>query len=759
LTAQLTEQIKDAVGERYAVDREIGRGGMAIVYLAQDRRLGRKVAIKVLEPHVATEIARERFLREVEFAASLTHPNILPIFEAGEAAGLLYYVMPYIDGHSLRVWLAREGRIPYEETMQLAAEVADALDYAHRQHVIHRDIKPENILISNGHAIVADFGIARAICVACGDNLTVAGVPIGTPGYMSPEQGSGEEVDARTDVYSLGAVVFEMLTGTPPFRGPTVEAIIAARYTQPTPSLAREGWTLSDTVDQAVQKALQLDRNSRFDSTREFIDTIRPRPSGEFADTVPNTLTPPQTIPTNEEKSLAVLPFANLSADPENEYFSEGITEDIIAQLSKIRDVRVTSKRATLSYKGTDKSVGEIARELGVSTILEGTVRRSGHQVRVAAQLIDARRDQQLWSEQYDRELTDIFAIQDEIADHIATALRSTLTPQEKTQLARKPTTNLDAYNLYLKGRFHWQKFTPEGIRKGIDYFTEAATLDPRYALAHAGLADSYLILTLNLGRLSPSEGMPQVREAAQRAVECDPDLADARSSLGAVADWFDWDWARAEAEHDRAVELDPDGEKSRIMRAFHHAIMGRGEDAIHDARHAETMCPISALAASNVALQLYEARRYDEALEQVNRVKELDPNFPPAFRVLTWNFLLMGMPDQAVEAAMHSVQLTDHAPPRRAALACALAAAGFTEDAEQEFTALGHLRTTQFVSALDLALVAGYLGRTDEAFQLLDEAFAERAPWLTHLKANPVWDVLRDDARFELMTSRVGLP
>ena len=762
----LTQWVRDALTEQYDIERQVGHGGMAVVYLARERSLNRQVAVKVLEPQVATEVARERFLREVDFASRLTHPNIVPIFHAGEAQDLLYYVMPYIEGHSLRTRLAREGRIPFDDTLQIVAEVADALHYAHSQGVIHRDIKPENILLADGHAMVADFGIARAVCVACNENLTIAGLPIGTPGYMSPEQGAGEEVDARADVYSLGAMTFEMLSGQTPFPGDTIEAVIAARYTQPTPRLRDVGWTLSPVVDDAVHRAMQLDRDRRFPTARDFLDAIRPRISAENLEVTLPTQgaagTPPGPEGTAEpERSVAVLPFANLSGDPDNEYFSEGITDDIIAQLSLIRDLRVTSRTSILRYRKTDKPIGEIARELGVGTVLEGSVRRAGNRVRVLAQLIDAAHDRHIWTERYDRELTDIFAIQDEIAEHIAEALKTHLTPDEKTQLARKPTDDLNAYNLYLKGRFHWSTFAPDGIERAVEYFDAAIALDPGYALAHAGLADCHLIRALTLGIAAPQDAMPRARDAARRALERDPGLADAHATLAAVHDWYEWDWHRAETALNQALTLAPHEEKPLIVRSFHLSAVGRLDEALAADREAEQLCPASVVAATNVALHLFHARRYEEALRQIERVLAMDPDFPSAHIVRTWTYLLIGATDLALEAARRAADLIGNTPPRTAAIAAVLAAHGDAPRAAEVLDELLARRagTDEYVSALDLALVSAWLERVDEAFRWLEIAIEERAPWLTHLHVDPVWDPVRSDLRFEEIEARIGMP
>jgi serine/threonine-protein kinase len=756
------DSVQDVLGDRFTIQREIGRGGMATVFLAQEQRPRRLVAVKVLDPQFANGMGRERFLREVEFASQLAHPNIVPIFMADEVGDVLYYTMPFIEGDSLRVRLAKTGKLPLEEALQITREVGDALHYAHLQGVVHRDIKPENILLADGHAVVADFGIARALCVACGDNLTIAGVPIGTPGYMSPEQTTGAEVDPRADVYSLGCVTYEMLTGRPPFRGPTIEAIIEARYAQPTPTLSGAGWTLSDTIDQAVRRSMDVDPDKRFNTPAEFLDVLRPRLAGGelVASIAQNSIPPTQDASDLDrpDKGVAVLPFTNLSADPENEYFSDGITDDIITQLSKIAGLQVTSRTSVMQYKNTTKSLGQISGELHVACVLEGSVRRAGNRVRVVAQLIDSATDKHLWAETYDRELTHIFEIQSEIAERIASALQATLSPDEKVQLLKKPTCNMEAYNLYLQGRFYWGKFTVAGVDRAIEFFQQAIELDADYALAYAGLADCYLLMSVTLGKQPPTEGLPKAKAAALRAIELNDKLADAYATLGTVCMWLDWDWIAADEAMRRAEELDPDGEKTLVMRNFYRAAMGRHEEAIESARRAADLHPISQLVGANVGLQYYWARQHDEAVRCLKRTEELDTNFPPVHYLLGWVYIALGRSEEAVAEAERAIELAGNTPQRRAALGCALAAAGRTSEAESILAEVRDRASKEYVSAADVAILHAALGQHDEAFEWLHKAVEQRAGWLGYLNVDAIWDPIRQDPRFEAVLQQVGL-
>jgi len=447
VTAGPFDRLHAALADRYALERELGRGGMATVYLARDLKHGRPVAIKVLRPEIASALGPERFLREIEVAARLTHPHILPLHDSGEAVGFLYYVMPFVEGDSLRDRLEREEQLPLEEALQVTREIADALSYAHSRDVVHRDVKPENILFQAGHAVVSDFGIARAITAAASGTLTEAGIPIGTPGYMSPEQALAKRhLDGRSDIYSLGCVLYEMLAGEPPFTGPTAQAVLARHSLDPVPPLRTVRQAVPLAIEQAVMKALEKVPADRFATASEFADALRtPRASGPA---------PTAAIP----KSIVVLPFANLSPDPDNEYFSDGITEEIINALSQLPGLHVAARTSSFAFKGKSAGIAEVGARLKVATVLEGSVRKAGSRVRITAQLVNVADGYHLWSERYDRELDDIFAIQDAIARTIAHRLEVALAGPAGDMLVTPPTESLAAYQLYLKARYFWNQ-------------------------------------------------------------------------------------------------------------------------------------------------------------------------------------------------------------------------------------------------------------------------------------------------------------
>ncbi|MGI9075956.1 MAG: protein kinase domain-containing protein, partial [Gemmatimonadaceae bacterium] len=454
-------RLRAALSDRYAVEKELGRGATAIVFLARDRKHERPVAIKVLQPELG--ITRERFLREIRMAARLRHAHILPLHDSGDADGLLYYVMPYVEGESLAAHLKRERRLPLEETVRIAAEVADGLDYAHKHDVVHRDIKPGNILIEDGHATIADFGIARAIDKATEEHLTDTGLSIGTPAYMSPEQfAEPESVDARSDVYSLGCVVFEMIVGTPPFDAPSMLAAIAKRLG------TGADFTLLETaaaghVRPVMTKVLASDPGDRYAT------------AGEFATALASAVTSPMSAritgaePSQSARSIAVLPFTNMSADPEAEYFADGMSEEIINALTKLESLRVASRTSAFAFKGKDQDIRKIGQQLNVENVLEGSVRKAGSKLRITAQLISVSNGYHLWSDRFDRELTDVFAIQDEIACAIVAALQVKL-GTAPPKLVKQYTQNIGAYNLYLKWRHFWNR-RGEGLGRALQYF------------------------------------------------------------------------------------------------------------------------------------------------------------------------------------------------------------------------------------------------------------------------------------------------
>ncbi|HEY7681661.1 MAG TPA: protein kinase, partial [Gemmatimonadales bacterium] len=567
----LLNRLQASLADRYRIERELGRGGMATVYLAHDLRHDRPVALKVLHPELAQLLGPERFLREIRLSARLQHPHILVVHDSGDADGQFWFTMPYVEGETLRSRLLREQQLPVDDALRITREVADALHYAHQHGVIHRDIKPENILLSGPHAVVADFGIARALAPESDERLTESGFSLGTPQYMSPEQALAErDLGPRTDIYSLGCVLYEMLTGEPPYTGPTPQAVIAKRLSEPVPHL-RTGREVPPALERAVTRALARLPADRFGTAAEFAAAIQPARLAESVstrDTLSKTrLRLPAAIgialvllalggyaafrwmkPTGVAPlaSAAVLPFVDLSPQKDQEYFSDGLTEELITALSQVPGLRVPARTSSFQFKGQNPDVHEVGRKLDVGAVLEGSVRKSGNRLRVSAQLINVKDGYQLWSESYDRDLADVFAVQEDVARSIVGALRVRLAPARDSALAIRPTADLEAYDLYLKGRFAWNQRNGPALQDAVRYLEQAVTRDSTFARAWAALADAYILVVPYAGG-SPADTWRKAQRAAGTALALDSTSAEAYTSLGYGNMIYAWNWPAAE--------------------------------------------------------------------------------------------------------------------------------------------------------------------------------------------------------------------
>jgi eukaryotic-like serine/threonine-protein kinase len=736
------DRLGTALADRYAIDRVIGRGGMATVYLADDLKHRRKVAIKVLHPELGSLLGPDRFTREIQIAASLNHPHILPLYDSGSAEGLLFYVMPHIKGESLRQRISRERQLPIEEAIRIVSQVATALDHAHAHGLIHRDIKPENILLHEGEAMVADFGIALVAGAASSERLTETGLTVGTPEYMSPEQSAGERtLDARTDVYSLACVLYELLAGEPPYSGSTAQAVIAKRFTDPVPRVRRLRATVSQGVEQVLMKALAKVPADRFESAAAFTDAL--------------------TAPTREQPrapSVAVLPFLNLSADPENEFFADGITEDVIAQLSKIRSLKVISRTSVMRFKNREQSLREIGATLQVATLLEGSVRRVSDRVRIVAQLIDAEADQHLWAETYDRRLTDIFAIQTDVALQIASALEAELSPGERTRIQRKPTSDVHAYQLYLQGRHCYSRYTEESIRKGIEYFRQAIAVDPDYALAHTGVALAYAELAAGEGGsgLKPDLAYLEAKEAITRALALDGQLGEAHSVLALLKFTHDFDWAGAEEEFKLALELSPGAADIYDHYGWLCAALRRHEEALALVKRAQELDPL--MHRADVATTLVRAGRYQEALQAALRCVEFEPNFARGRSTLGWAYLKSGMPDQGVAELERAAALAPENTMYLAQVGQAYAMVGKAANAREVLRQLQEMSEQRYVSPYHMAYIYTGLGEQDRAMDFLERAYQERAGSVYGIKGSFLFTSLHSHPRFKALLGKMNL-
>ena len=676
------ERLRESLSQSYTIDRELGRGGMATVFLAQDAKHDRVVAIKVLHPDLAASLGPDRFLREIKLAARLNHPHILPLFDSGEANGLLYYVMPYVEGESLRERLDRDRQLPIQEAVKHAQAIASALDYAHRQGIVHRDIKPENVMLYEGMAMVMDFGIAKAVSAAGTETLTQTGMMVGTPAYVSPEQAAGEtNLDGRSDQYSLACMLYEMIGGERPFSGSTPQSIMAKRFTDKPKSLQALRPSVPPNIDWAISKAMSTESGDRFTTSAQFSQALL----SETMSTPTNTDTLPKAA-TSAAKSVAVLPFANMSADPENEDVADGMAEEIINALSKIQSLRVASRTSSFAFKGKNEDIGEIGRKLKVSTVLEGGVRKMGNKLRITCELVNVADGYHLWSERYDREIEDVFEIQDDISQAIVKSLRVILSEGEKKAIENKPRTNIQAYDYYLRGR----QFIHQLRRRSLEYarqmFNKAIELDPDYALAYTGVADSSSLLYTYFD--ARDFNLRQADKASKKALELEPDLAEAYVSRGIVSS-LTHHFDEAEEAFAKALKLEPKLFEAAYWYGMGLMAEGRFEDAIKSFERASLLRPEDYQSAHFMG-QAYKSLGMDEEKElQMRRglklmegSLELNPDDARAANLAAGVFASLGEAEPAVKYAERSLAIDPEDPMLLYNVACMYSSLGRIDQA-----------------------------------------------------------------------------
>lgn len=732
------------LADRYIVERELGRGGMATVYLAEEKKHGRKVAIKVLRPEITAALGTERFLREIGIAARLSHPHIVPLIDSGKAGGLLYYVQPHVPGGSLRERLTEARRLPLKDALRIAQEVGAGLDFAHRKGFVHRDVKPENILLADGHAVLADFGVARACRDAeAGDRVTEIGLAVGTPEYMSPEQASGEsELGAASDVYSLACVIYEMLAGEPPFTGNSPRAVMAQHVTErprPVRGLRPE---VPLTVERALAHALEKDPDQRFASTAEFVAALV-APDGSAI------LSPTAT------RSIAVLPFVNASPDAENEYLSDGITDELIDALAKISGLRVSSRTSAFALKGKSLDVRAVGALLGASVVLEGTVRKAGDRLRITAQLTSTDDGRLLWSQRYDRQLVDVFTIQDEIAGTIVSTLRATMFTDLSEHVPRRYTENIQAYGLYLKGRYAWGKRTKEGVDEAVGFFEQAITADPNYAPAYAGLADSYA-LDVDYRAIPVADSYARAKEYARKALALDETVPSAHASLAWTLFIYDWDWEGAEREFRRAIELNPRYASAHHWFAFLLCSRGQHDAALLEAHTALELDPASVSIRRAVGWLYHYARRYESAHDHLARAIEMNPTAVETYRILAQNFAIRGRLEEAERIFRETLLLPAAGAYTKAGLGWVLGRAGKRAEAEKLLAELEVAAREGYVSPVPFSMLHIGLGNVDRALDWAERAYDERRGWLAYFKVNPMLDPLRNESRFKSLLGKM---
>jgi serine/threonine protein kinase/tetratricopeptide (TPR) repeat protein len=774
-------QLTAFLADRYRIEGELGHGGMATVYLARDLKHDRLVAIKVLRSELAHLLGPERFLREIEIAARLQHPLILPVFDSGAGTPLdaataqcLWYAMPFIAGESLRDRLDRERQLSVDEAVRIAGEVAQALGCAHAQGVVHRDIKPENILLSEGHAIVADFGIARAVDATVSARLTETGLALGTPAYMSPEQATGETaIDGRSDIYALGCVLYEMLAGQPPFTGSTAQSIRARHAVDPVPSLRTVRSTVTPALEAVIRRALSKVPADRFASAEEFSAALSSGAASKATDRRPWRLVlggatvavtglmllttihssgrgPPGVANAGAIKSLAVLPFNNLTGDTAQVYLAQGLTDQLVTSLAQLSALRV------INLKGTKEVTVQLVKELGLDAVLSGSLQRAGGNVHITVQLTSATTNQALWAHGYDGELSGILDLQAEVARSVASKIGASMTPQERARLtAEHPAVSPAAYEAYVRGVYFQLKVTEPDLHKAIGYFQQAIDADPAYAAGWAGLGHCYNLLGY-YGMESPTAVFPQARAAAIRALELDSLLAEAHVALGWTEFLYGWDFLAAEREFRRALELDP--KWATTGYGLFLTAMNRTDEAIAELKRAQELDPLTPIQNAAIARPYYNARRYIEAIAQSRKTLELDSTFHRAHYWLGLSYEQLSRPADAIRELENTVA---HSPISlyRGALGHAYAVAGQREKALRVLRELQAQSRSSYVSPFDIATVYAGLGDRTKTLEYLEKAYQGRVPYLVYLAVDPHFDRFRADSRFRDLVHRIGLP
>ncbi len=733
----------------YKILAKIGEGGMGVVYKAEDTKLKRTVALKFLPNEFTRDKdAKDRFIQEAQAAGALDHPNICTVYEINEVNDQTFIVMAYIEGQNLKDRL-KSGLIEIEDALEIATQVAEGLQEAHENGIIHRDIKPANIaLTAKGQAKIMDFGLAK---LSWGVDLTKTATIMGTAAYMSPEQAKGEKVDHRTDIWSLGAMLYEMLAGERPFRGYHDSAAIHSILNEePEPvSRLREG--IPTDLDRIVQKALEKDPSDRYESMQAIILDLKAIASGANSSSSTIKVQQAKTKP-----SIAVLPFVDMSPQKDQEYFCEGMAEELINGFSKIENLQVASRTSAFQFKGKGYDISEVGKKLKVQTVLEGSIRKAGDRLRITAQLINIADGFHLWSEKYDRDMDDIFAIQDEISLEIVDKLKVKLLGEEKAAIVKHHTENKEAYNAYLKGLYFWNRRNEIGFDKALSNFREAIEIDPLYALPYVGIADTFN-LAGHFTFLPPQEAFAEARGAASKALEIDETIGEAHTSMAWINTYYDWDWESAEREYKRAIELSPNYATGHEWYAIFLMGLGRFDEAIAEAQKALELNPISSMINAVLGDVFYFSRLYDKALEQYQKTIEIDPNFPWAYIWQGITYLEKQMNDQALESLQKAESISKDVTYGLGYLGMGYALAGQKEEAKKVLDRLDDLSKKKYVAWCYKAFVYTGLGEIEIAFDCWDKACEEREPDLFYIKTIPWLDKLRSDPRYEALLKKIG--
>jgi serine/threonine-protein kinase len=771
----------------YAVEEPLGSGGMGDVFLARDIRLGRRVALKLLDPaRNIDNAARARFLREARLASSLEHPNICTVYDVGESDGRLFIAMQYVEGKTLRDIIG--GRPLNRDTLlPIALRVADALAAAHDRGIVHRDVKSCNIIVTpQRQAKVLDFGLATLVEHGPrrpDPHQTAEGIVIGTPSSMSPEQATGGEVDHRSDIFSFGVVLYEMATGHMPFEGRTRADVIRAILTRPHLPAGKRHGGVPDRLSRAIDKALAKEPRDRYQSMAELIKELRALdadasrtvlskrrlavgalfaaliilPLANLA-TRPASMNAPVTAPAESIRSIAVLPFKPLVAGQRNEALEMGMADSLIAKLSAIRQIDIRPISAVRKYGSLEQDPLAAGREQRVDAVMDGQIQTAGERVRVTVRLLSVESGRQLWTEQFDERLTDIFSLQDSVSGRVLRALAVTLSGDEKSQLTKRHTNDVEAYELYMLGRYHLTRLVDDGFWKALQYFQQAAAKDPRFALAHAGISDAYFNLS-SFNAIAPREGFPKAREAAETALGLDAGLAEAHAALAGAIFLHDWNWTAAEAEYRLALELNPGASDAHMAYGFFLAAMGRSAEALRETERALELDPISPVKITGVGDVLLLSRRYGEAEAQYRKALAMNPDFGYALWALGRALSGARKYAEAVATIEKAILRSGDSPDETAELARAYALAGRSTEARQILGRLSRVAERRYVAPATFAAIHAALDDKTRAFAWLERARAERDFLLVMLRADPMFDTLRDDPRFAPLLEQLAFP